>query len=591
MNTDVKLTIDGIPVSAPPDYTVLEAARLIGIEIPSLCYLKGINEIGLCRICVVEAEGVRNLVASCVYPVAEGLVVRTNTERIRRIRKMTLELIMSNHRTECLICTRNPQCELQRLANDLKVDRTRYEGVVEEPQPQIDDSAVHLIRDNSKCVLCRRCVAVCEKKQSVAVIGVLDRGFDTHVSCAFDRNLDETPCVYCGQCITACPTGALTDNDSTETIWEALADPGKHVVAGIAPAVRVALGECFGLPVGTNVEGKMVTALRRLGFDGVFDICTAADITVLEEGAEFIDRFKRGGVLPLITSCSPGWVKFCQQFYPEFIPNLSTCKSPQQMFGAIIKSYYANLKGIDNKDVFVVSIMPCTAKKHEIRRDGRQTYDLYDVDATVTTRGLAHMISRAGLMFNELDESAFDPPFGVSTGAGVIFGATGGVMEAALRTVCEVMTGEPLPNVELESIRGMDGVKEAEYMIDGKAVRVAACSGLSNARKLLDSIKAGESKYDFIEIMCCPGGCIGGGGQPVPPSVVRNFSNLLENRAKALYALDKDKSVRKSHENPVVKKIYDDFLGKPGGHLSHKLLHTSYKAGTKYSAMLESADD
>ena len=578
----VNLTINGIQVAAPKDHTVLEAARLTGIEIPTLCFMKDINELGSCRVCVVEVEGMRNLVASCVYPVSEGMVVHTNTDRVRRARKMTLELIMSNHRTECLICPRNPQCELQKLANDFNVERARYEEIGIEPEAQIDDSAIHLVRDNSKCVLCRRCVSACAKTQAVAVIGVNDRGFDTHIACAFDRDLSETPCVFCGQCITVCPTGALTDKDDTEAVWAALADPKKHVVVGTAPSVRVTLGECFGMPVGTNVEGKMITALRRLGFDGVFDVDVAADLTIMEEGTEFIDRYENSGTLPLITSCSPGWVRYCEQFYPEFIPNLSTCKSPQQMFGSMMKSYYAKMKGIDPGDIYVVSLMPCTAKKHEIRREDQQNGGFYDVDAALTTRGLAHMISRAGIMFTALDDSDFDPAFGVSTGASVIFGASGGVMEAALRTVYEVMTGDPLPDVDLTEVRGMEGIKEAEYSVNGKMIRVAACSGLINARKILDSVKSGEARYDMIEVMCCPGGCINGGGQPVQPSSVRNFTNLREKRASALYSQDGAMSLRKSHENPVVKKIYDEYLGKPGSHLAHDLLHTSYRAGGKY---------
>ena len=578
---NVNLTINGFKVSAPENCTVLEAARLAGIEIPSLCWFKGLNSVGSCRVCVVEIEGARGLVASCVYPVSEGMAVNTNTERVHEARKTTLELILSNHRTECLTCYRNPICELQKLAKYFGIDESRFKSSASELQPQIENSALHLVRDNSKCILCRRCVAACEKNQAVAVIGVNDRGFDTHISCAFDRDLAEVACVSCGQCITVCPTGALAEKDDTEQVWAALADPSKHVVVGTAPSIRVTLGECFSLPVGTNVEGKMVSALRRLGFDGVFDMDVAADLTIMEEGTEFIERLKKGGKLPLITSCSPGWVRFCEHYYPEFIPNLSTCKSPQQMFGAMMKSYYAKEKGIDPKDIFVVSVIPCTAKKFEISREDQGSDGLRDVDAAITTRELSRMVLRAGILFNDLKDEAFDPAFGISSGAGVIFGASGGVMEAALRTVYEIMTGRKPPSIEFSDVRGMEGVKTAEYMISGTNVRVAACSSLTNAKKVLESVKSGEAEYDFIEIMCCPGGCINGGGQPIQSAGIRNFTDLRSKRAEALYAQDSDMPLRKSHENPLVIKLYDDFLGNPGGRLSHKLLHTSYKKGKK----------
>ena len=576
----VNLKIDNIPVSVPAGTSVLEAARSAGIKIPSLCFLKDINEIGACRICVVEVKGAKSLVASCVYPVSEGMEVFTNTEKVRHSRQLTLELILSNHRMDCLTCSRSGRCELQDLARDLGIDAVRY--AADNLPPQIEDSAPHLIRDNSKCILCRRCTAVCRKTQEVGVIGCNDRGFATHVGCAFDRDLNEVDCVSCGQCIVACPTGALQEKDDTARVWAALNDPTKHVVVGPAPSIRVTLGECFGMPIGTNVEGKMVTALRRLGFDKVFDVDTAADFTIMEEGTEFIHRLTEGGQLPLITSCSPGWIRFCEQHYPEMVPNLSSCKSPQQMFGTLVKTYYAEKMGLNPRDIFVVSIMPCTAKKYEVRREEMRQHGWLPVDVSLTTRELGRMITRAGLLFQNLPDGEFDEMLGVSTGAATIFGASGGVMEAALRTVVEIVTKGEMKPLEFTEVRGMTGIKEASYDLPGKTVRVCVASGLSNAKKVLDGVKSGEMQYDFIEIMACPGGCINGGGQPIQHADVRNWTDVRSLRAGALYTQDEGMTYRRSHENPIVQQVYKEYLGEPGGHRAHELLHTVYIPQKRY---------
>ena len=576
----VNLKIDNIPVSVPAGTTVLEAARNAGIKIPSLCFLKEINEIGACRICVVEVKGAKSLVASCVYPVNEGMEVFTNTEKVRHSRQLTLELILSNHRMDCLTCSRSGRCELQDLARDLGIDAVRY--AADNLPPQIEDSAPHLIRDNSKCVLCRRCTAVCRKSQEVGVIGCNDRGFATHVGCAFDRDLNEVDCVSCGQCIVACPTGALQEKDDTAKVWAALNDPTKHVVVGPAPSIRVTLGECFGMPIGTNVEGKMVTALRRLGFDKVFDVDNAADFTIMEEGTEFLHRLQNGGTLPLITSCSPGWIRFCEQHYPDMVPNLSSCKSPQQMFGTLVKTYYAEKMGINPRDIFVVSIMPCTAKKYEVRREEMRQHGWLPVDVSLTTRELGRMITRAGLLFQNLPDGEFDEMLGLSTGAATIFGASGGVMEAALRTVVEIVTKGEMKPLEFTEVRGMTGIKEASYDLPGKTVRVCVTSGLANAKKVLDGVKSGEMQYDFIEIMACPGGCINGGGQPIQHADVRNWTDIRSLRAKALYTQDEGMTYRRSHENPIVQQVYKEYLGEPGGHRAHELLHTTYVPQKRY---------
>ena len=572
---NVNIKINGIPLSVPKNYTILEAARENGFEIPTLCYLKDINAIGACRICVVEVKGARSLVAACVYPVNEGMEVVTNSPAVLKARRLTLELILSTHDKKCLSCVRSGSCELQKLCKEYGVeDENFFEGVNE--RVEIDMSAPHMYRDNNKCILCRRCVAACEKLQSVSVIGPIERGFKTHIGSPFEVELDATSCVSCGQCIVACPTGALSEKDDTDKVWAALADPTKHVVVQTAPSIRVTLGEAFGMPVGSNVKGKMVAALRRLGFDKVFDTDFSADLTIMEEANEFLHRVQNGGTLPMITSCSPGWVKFCEFNYPEMIDNLSTCKSPQQMFGAVIKTYYAEKNGIDPKDIVSVSIMPCTAKKFEVGRDHQDAAGVADVDIALTTRELARMIERAGIMFTQLPDEDFDNPLGESTGAGVIFGATGGVMEAALRTAVEKLTGEELKALDFTEVRGTAGIKEATYNVAGMDVNVAVASGLANARALLEDVKAGRKNYHFIEIMACPGGCVNGGGQPTQPASVRNFVDLRAERAKAIYEEDKNLPVRKSHENPMIKKIYDEYFGEPGSHKAHHVLHTQY---------------
>ena len=545
------------------------------IKIPTLCYLKEINEIGACRICVVEVKGAKSLVASCVYPVSEGMEVWTNTPKVLDSRKKTLQLILSTHRKECLSCVRSGNCELQQLCQELKVDdENKYAG--EMHPSMVDDSAPHMIRDNSKCILCRRCVGVCENVQGIGVIGPNARGFSTYIGQAFDMGLGETSCVSCGQCIAVCPTGALTEKDNTDQVFAAIADPTKHVFVQTAPSVRAALGEEFGMPIGTNVEGKMVAALRRLGFEKVFDTDFASDLTIMEEAHEFLDRVKNGGVLPMITSCSPGWVKYCEHYFPDMTENLSSCKSPQQMFGATLKTYYAGKAGIDPKDIVSVSVMPCTAKKFEIGRDDQDAAGVADVDISLTTRELARMIKRVGLDFESLPEETFDDPLGESSGAGVIFGATGGVMEAALRTAVESLTGETLESLDFTQVRGTEGIKEATYHVADMDIKVAVASGLGNARTLLNKVKSGEAQYHFIEIMGCPGGCVNGGGQPQQPGSVRNFTDIRALRAKALYDQDAAMPIRKSHENPSIKRLYEEFLGEPGSHKAHEILHTTY---------------
>lgn len=577
----VNIKINGMPISVPKDYTILQAAREAGIDIPTLCYLKDINQIGACRICVVEVKGARALATACVYPVNEGMEVTTNSPKIMAARKTNLELLLSAHDKSCLSCVKSGNCEFQQLCQEYGVEnQDRFVG--ENNHYEIDASAKHMYRDNNKCILCRRCVAVCKANQGVSVIGANERGQATNISCAFEAPLGETNCVSCGQCITVCPTGALSEIDDTEKVWAALADPSKHVVVQTAPAVRAALGEAFGLPVGTNVEGKMAAALRRMGFDKVFDTNFSADLTIMEEANEFIDRVKNGGKLPIITSCSPGWVKYCEHFFPEFIPNLSSCKSPQQMFGAIVKTYYADKMGIDPKDIVSVSVMPCTAKKFEIGRDDQDAAGLPDVDVAITTRELSRMIKRAGLMFNNLPDEGFDHPLGESTGAGVIFGATGGVMEAALRTAVETLTGEALAKVDFEEVRGTAGIKEATYKVGDLEVKAAVCSGLANAKELLTKIKNGEANYHIVEVMACPGGCVNGGGQTFQPASVQNFVDIRAIRAKALYDLDQARPLRKSHENPSIQEVYKNFLGEPGSHKAHEILHTSYVKRPKY---------
>ena len=577
----IHVQINGMPLCVPKGTTILEAARMAGINIPTLCFLKDINEIGACRMCVAEVKGARSLVASCVYPLErEGTEVFTNSKKVQDSRRMTLELILSNHDRNCLSCSRNGSCELQQMCADFGVeDASRFDGFNPDLEP--DTSTLHLVRNNNKCILCRRCVAACND-QFVGVIGANNRGFDTEIGCAFNKKLADTACVSCGQCTAVCPTGALTERDQTKEVFEALEDPEKFVVVHTAPAIRATLGECFDMPIGTNVKGKMVTALKMLGFDKVFDTDFGADLTIMEEATEFLDRVKNGGTLPMITSCSPGWIKFCEHYYPEFIPNLSSCKSPQQMTGAIIKTYYAEKEGLDPKDIVVVSVMPCTAKKFEIQREDQSAAGVPDVDIALTTRELAKMIKQSQIQFKNLPDSDFDPALGVTTGAAAIFGATGGVMEAALRTAADVLTGQSLESIDYTEVRGTDGIKEATYNVAGMDVKVAVASGLTNAATVLDRVKNGQADYHFIEIMCCPGGCVNGGGQPIQSGNTRNFTDLKAERAKALYEEDKNLPLRKSHESPVIKQLYAEYLEQPGSHKAHNILHTSYVKRSKY---------
>ena len=572
---NITVKVNGVEISVPKGTTVLEAAHIAGFEIPTLCYMKEINEIGACRICVTEVNEGRGfrLVAGCVYPCSPNMEIVTNSPKVIESRKKTLELILSTHDRKCLSCVRSGNCELQKLCKDYGIDdATKYDGVNE--HYEIDDSAAHMYRDNNKCILCRRCVAVCSKTQGIGVIGANERGFKTYIGSAFDMGLGETSCVSCGQCIAVCPVGAIAEKDFTKQVMAAIADPEKTVIVQTAPAVRAGLGEAFGLPIGTNVEGKMAAALRRLGFDKVFDTDFAADLTIMEEANEFIERVTTGGTLPMITSCSPGWIKFCEHYYPDLLDHLSTCKSPQQMFGATAKTYWAQKMGIDPKNIVMVSIMPCTAKKFEIGRPDQNAAGVPDVDFALTTRELGRMIERAGINFLGLPDEKFDDPLGISTGAGVIFGATGGVMEAALRTAYNTLTGDTL--IDIPEVRGTEGIKEATYKVADLDVNVIVASGLSNARKVLDSIRDGSCKAQFIEIMACPGGCVNGGGQPQVPMGIRNFVDIRAERAKVLYNLDKEMPLRQSHENPAIKKVYEEFFEKPGSHKAHEVLHTSY---------------
>jgi len=570
----VTVTINGSQIEVPSNYTVLEAAKEAGIDIPTLCFLKDINEVGACRVCIVEVEGARSLQASCVLPVRDGMEIKTNSKKVREARKNTVELILANHNRECLTCSRNKNCELQSVAEELGIKEVSYTGA--KRVATVDDLSHSIVRDTSKCILCGRCVNVCKKVQNIGVLDFTNRGFETIVTPAFNKSLSEAPCIYCGQCINACPVAALREKSDIERVWDAIEDPDTHVIVQTAPAVRAALGEEFGLPIGTRVTGRMVSALRRLGFDKVFDTNFAADLTIMEEGYELLGRIKNGGKLPMITSCSPGWIRFCEFYYPEFLENLSSCKSPHQMMGAVLKTYYAEMNNIDPKKIFVVSIMPCTSKKTECAREEMEVNGLRDVDAVLTTRELGKMIKEARLDFVKLPDDNFDEIFGEYTGAGVIFGATGGVMEAALRTVADVLTGEDLHDIEYKGVRGVEDIKEATVTIGDLDVKVAVVHGTANAAKILDKVKAGEADYHFIEVMGCSGGCVNGGGQPHVSSKTRLEIDVRTERAKALYEEDTIMEQRKSHKNPMIKKIYDEFLGKPNSHKSHELLHTHY---------------
>ena len=570
----VNVKINGADYSVPAGITVLEAARYAGIDIPTLCYLKDINEIGACRLCLVEVKGARGLVTACVYPINEGMEITTNSAKIKAARKMNLQLVLSAHNKKCLSCIRSTTCELQKLANEYGVDEDYFTSKKE--IPEIDDSSVSIIRDNSKCILCRRCVAACNKLQKIGAIGAVNRGYDAAIESPYGLKLAETSCINCGQCIVACPVGALYEKDDTEKVLDAINDPTKHVVVSAAPSIRATIGECFGYEPGTDVEGKMVAAMKRLGFDGVYDLNFAADLTIVEEANELISRVNNGGVLPMITSCSPGWVKYCEHYYPDMIDNLSTCKSPQGMFGSVYKTYFAKKKGIDPKDVFVVSVIPCTAKKFEVTRDGLDVDGQKSVDVALTTRELARLIDEAGIDFRNLPDEKFDSPIATGSGAGVIFGATGGVMEAALRTAAETILGTKLEKLEFNEVRGIEGVKFAAYKLGDLEVKVAVASGTANAAKLLDGVKNGEYDVQFIEIMACPGGCVNGGGQPIQPANIRNTVNLREKRAAVLYNADAKMPLRKSHENPDIVTIYQEFLGTPGSHVAHEILHTHY---------------
>ncbi len=573
----INLRINDQNVSVEEKTTILDAAKSIGIEIPTLCYLRDLNEIGSCRICVIEEKKTNKIMTACTTPVMEGMEIYTDTEKIMNSRKNTLELIVSEHNRDCDDCDRNNNCELQKLLIEYKISGNKFKG--EKNNYIKDESTSYLVRDNSKCILCNRCVSACSKWQSVSVIGKNKRGNTTHIGCAFEKDLADNPCVACGQCVNVCPTGALTEKSDINKVVEILNNKDYYTIVAPAPSVRFTLGEGFGMPIGTNVKGKLVSALKALGFNEVFDVNYGADLTIMEEGNEFVERLMKNGPLPLITSCSPGWVNYLELYYPDMIENLSTCKSPQKMFGSVIKTYYAKKKNINPSKLFVITIMPCIAKKQEILKDDNAS-EYKDVDVVLTARELIRLIKDKDIDFNNLEDSEFDNPFG--NAASVVFGASGGVMEAALRTLTELLEGKALEKLEFNNVRGMEGIKEAEYEIKGKKIKVAVASGLSNAKKLLDKIKNKEVEYHFIEIMGCPGGCINGGGQPIVPANIRNYMDIKEKRAKSLYEEDKNLPNRKAHTNKDILKLYNDFLGKPGSETAHKILHTTYQRKEKY---------
>lgn len=571
----VNITIDNQKISVPEGTTILQASKEAGIDIPTLCFLKDINEIGDCRMCIVRVEGKRGFATSCIQKVEEGMVIKTHTPEIIEARRVMLDLIISNHDKDCLTCTRMGNCELQQLAVKFNIQSIEFTG--ERKEHQIDDLSPSIVRDPNKCILCRRCVAVCKNIQKVGAIDCGNRGFESNISTSYNKSLKDTNCTYCGQCIQACPTSALREKESIDEVWAKLKDPDIHVVVQTAPSVRVALGEEFRMPIGTNVTGKMVTALKRLGFDKVFDTNTGADFTIMEEANEFVERFKENNNMPMITSCCPGWVRYIEFNYPELVPHLSSCKSPHEMLGNLIKTYYAKKKNIDSEKIYVVSVMPCIAKKYERQIKELSNNGLFDVDCVITTRELARMIKYANIRFDNLEDSEFDNPLGTSTGAAAIFGTTGGVMEAALRTAQDVLTGEDLEKIDFEQVRGEKGIKKATVNINGKDIKVVAASGLGNAQKIMEEIKSGEADYQFVEIMACPGGCIMGGGQPIKNSKTREEFDVRKLRAEAIYSIDEKSQIRKSHENPVLKKVYEEFLEQPGSYRAEKLLHRTYR--------------
>ena len=577
----INLTIDGQKVTVPEGTTILNAAKQAGIDIPTLCFLKEINEVGDCRMCIVEVEGRKGFATSCIQQVEEGMVVHTHTPNVLEARHVILDLIISNHAKDCLTCTRSGNCELQTLATRFNVLDIEFPG--EMNKHKIDDASPSIVRDFNKCILCRRCVATCKNVQEIGAIDCVNRGFESCISTVGDHSLNDVDCTFCGQCIESCPTGALHEKETINDVWVKLKDPETVVLVQTAPATRVALGEEFGMPIGTNVLGKMITALKRLGFDKVFDTNTGADFTIMEEANEFVERFKKHDNLPMLTSCCPAWVKFIEMEYPELLPHLSSCKSPHQMFGAILKTYYAKKENIDPEKIYVVSVMPCIAKKFERQRPEMKENGLYDVDNVITTRELARMIKQANIDFEKLEDGQFDSPMGEATGAGAIFGTTGGVMEAALRTAQDILTGKDLPKIDFEQVRGGKGIKRATINIAGTNINVVAASGLSNARKIMEEIKSGKSNYQFVEIMACPGGCIMGGGQPIKNSKIRAEVDVRKLRADSLYSIDEKSTIRKSHENPILKKIYEEYLEKPGSYRAEKLLHTKYTKREKYN--------